>query len=71
MIQKKTIAVLGMMCAGCAASVDRKLNSLEGIVSASVNLPGRTVLVEYDDERITMEQMKQAVSAIGYDMVIE
>ena len=71
MIQKKTIAVLGMMCAGCAASVDRKLNSLEGIVSASVNLPGRTVLVEYDDERITLEQMKQAVSAIGYDMVIE
>ena len=71
MIQKKTIAVLGMMCAGCAANVERKLSSLEGVAVASVNLPGRTVLLEYDDERITTQQMKEAVDSIGYDMVIE
>jgi len=71
MIQKKTIAILGMMCAGCAANVERKLNSLEGITSASVNLPGRTALIEYDTEHITLEQMKEALSGIGYDMVIE
>ena len=71
MIQKKTIAVLGMMCAGCAANVERKLSSLEGVAAASVNLPGRTVLLEYDDERITTQQMKEAVDSIGYDMVIE
>lgn len=71
MKQKKTIAILGMMCAGCAANVERKLNSLEGITSASVNLPGRTALIEYDTERITLEQMKEALSGIGYDMVIE
>ena len=71
MKQKKTIAILGMMCAGCAANVERKLNSLEGIASASVNLPGRTALIEFDTERITLEQMKEALSGIGYDMVIE
>ena len=71
MKQKKTIAILGMMCAGCAANVERKLNSLEGITSASVNLPGRTALIEFDTERITLEQMKEALSGIGYDMVIE
>ncbi|MDE6808254.1 MAG: heavy metal translocating P-type ATPase, partial [Prevotella sp.] len=71
MIQKKTIAVLGMMCAGCAANVEKKLNTLEGIVSASINLPGRTALIEYDTERISLEQIKEALSGIGYDMVIE
>ncbi len=71
MIQKKTIAVLGMMCAGCAANVEKKLNSLEGITSASVNLPGRTALIEYDTELISLEQMKEALGGIGYDMVIE
>lgn len=71
MIQKKTIAVLGMMCAGCAANVEKKLNTLEGIVSASINLPRRTALIEYDTERISLEQMKEALSGIGYDMVIE
>ncbi len=71
MIQKKTITVLGMMCAGCAANVEKKLNSLEGITSASVNLPGRTALIEYDTELISLEQMKEALGGIGYDMVIE
>ncbi|MDE7090040.1 MAG: heavy metal translocating P-type ATPase, partial [Prevotella sp.] len=64
-------AVLGMMCAGCSANVEKKLNTLEGIVSASINLPGRTALIEYDTERISLEQIKEALSGIGYDMVIE
>ncbi|MCR4603220.1 MAG: heavy metal translocating P-type ATPase [Prevotella sp.] len=70
-MEKKTIAVLGMMCAGCAANVERKLNSLEGISQASVNLPNRTALIEYDKDRISLQQMKEALGAIGYDMVIE
>ena len=70
-MEKKTIAVLGMMCAVCAANVERKLNGLEGVRQASVNLPGRTVLVEYDAERISLQQMKDALAGIGYDMVIE
>ncbi len=71
MIQKKTIAILGMMCAGCAANVEKKLNSLEGVTSAAVNLPGRTALIEYNTEKISLEQMKEALDHIGYDMVIE
>ncbi len=71
MIQKKTIAILGMMCAGCAANVEKKLNSLDGITSATVNLPGRTALIEYDTEKISLEAMKDALDHIGYDMVIE
>ena len=55
---KKQIAILGMMCAGCSARVEQKLNSLEGITSASVSLPTRTALVEYDESRITLQQMK-------------
>ena len=70
-MEKKTIAILGMMCAGCSARVEQKLNSLEGIQSAAVNLPARTALVEYDPQCITLEQMKDELGKIGYDMVIE
>jgi len=71
MIQKKTITILGMMCAGCSANVERKLNQLDGIVSASVSLPTRSALIEYETDKITLEQMKAAIDGIGYDMVIE
>ena len=60
-----------MMCAGCAGNVERKLASLDGVASAAVNLPARTVLVEYDGSVVTTERMKEELAGIGYDMVIE
>lgn len=68
---KKTIPVIGMACSVCAANVERKLNSLEGINSATVSLAGRTALVDYDPEKITLEEMKREISNAGYDLVIE
>ncbi len=71
MIEKKTIPVVGMACAGCSANVERKLNSLVGIKSASVSLPGRSALVEYDPKVLSLQKMKDEINGIGYDLVIE
>ena len=68
---KKTIPVIGMACSVCSANVERKLNSLAGINSATVSLAGRTALVDYDPEKITLEDMKREISDAGYDLVIE
>ena len=68
---KKTIPVIGMACSVCSVNVERKLNSLEGINSATVSLAGRTALVDYDPEKITLEDMKREISNAGYDLVIE
>ena len=68
---KKTIPVVGMACSACSANVEKKLNSLAGISSASVSLPGRSALIDYDPTIISLEKMKQAVNDIGYDLVIE
>ena len=71
MLQKKTIPVVGMACSSCSAHVEKTLSSLEGMQAASVNLASRLALVEYDDARLTPEQMKAAVNAIGFDLIIE
>lgn len=70
-MEKKTIAILGMMCASCAANVERKLRAIDGVGKAAVNLPARTALVEYDPQRVTLQRMKEGIASIGYDMVIE
>ena len=70
-MEKKTVAILGMMCAGCAANVERKLNSIDGVASAAVNLPARTALVEYNPAVVALGDMKTALASVGYDMVIE
>lgn len=68
---KRTIPVVGMVCASCAANVEHKLNSLDGITSASVSLASRSALVDYDPSRITLEAMKAEINGIGFDLVVE
>ena len=68
---KKTIPVIGMACSVCSANVEKKLQSLKGINSASVSLASRTALVDYNPEIISLEDMKREISNAGYDLVIE
>lgn len=70
-MEKKTIAVIGMACAGCAANVERRLNELNGISSAAVNFAARTALVEYDPKVITPQMMKDEIIKAGYVLVID
>lgn len=68
---KKTIPVIGMACSVCSANVEKKLQSLEGVNSASVSLANRTALIDYNPDIISLEDMKREVSNAGYDLVIE
>ncbi|WP_449034250.1 heavy metal translocating P-type ATPase [Prevotella sp.] len=68
---KQKIPVIGMACSACSANVEKKLNELNGINTASVSLPGRSALVDYDPDTISLEQMKAAINGIGYDLVID
>ena len=68
---KQTIPVIGMACSACSANVEKKLSELDGINSASVSLPGRSALIDYDPDVISLEKMKTEIHEIGYDLVID
>ncbi|MBR1793599.1 MAG: heavy metal translocating P-type ATPase [Bacteroidales bacterium] len=71
MTETRTLPVIGMMCASCSANVERKMATLEGVKEVSVSLPGRTALVTFDPDVISLQKMQQEVAGIGYDLVIE
>ena len=60
-----------MACVVCAANVENTLRKLRGVNSATVTLSTRTVLVDYDPDVITLDDMKREVSNAGYDLVVE
>lgn len=70
-MEKKTIAVTGMACAGCAANVERRLGQMDGVAKASVNFAARTALVEYDPQITSPQAMKEEIRKAGYDLVID
>ena len=70
-MEKKILPVMGMMCAGCSANVERKLKAMDGMKTVAVSLPGRTVMVEYDEKQVTLADMKQVIDSAGYELIID
>ena len=68
---KQTIPVIGMACSACSANIEKKLNTLKGVNSASVSLPGRSALIDFDPQVISLEKMKAEINVLGYDLVID
>ena len=69
-IEKRTFPVLDMSCAACAARVDKTLNGQPGVRMASVNYAAATATVEYDTAQCSPEQLKAALQAAGYDLLV-
>lgn len=70
-IVTKQFPVTGMSCASCAANIQTRLNRQNGILSASVNLATESVSVEFDQSVVEPQDLKDAVTSIGYDLIID
>ncbi|MBK7213499.1 MAG: copper-translocating P-type ATPase [Bacteroidales bacterium] len=70
-MNKISLPVIGMACAACAVSVQSMLETAEGVVSASVNYGNRTVRLEYDENKVSLENLKSLSQQIGYDLMID
>ena len=68
---KQTTPIIGMACSSCSANIEKKLNTLKGVNSASVSLPGRSALIDFNPQVISLEKMKAEINALGYDLVID
>ncbi len=63
-----TLPVEGMSCAGCSAAVQRRLDQLEGVAEASVNLATHQATIAYDPTRLGPAELAEAVRAAGYQV---
>lgn len=70
-MEKKILPVTGMACAGCAATVERKLNEMDGVEKAEVNFAAHTVTVSYNPKATCPEAMKEILAKAGYDMITD
>ncbi|MGX8852016.1 heavy-metal-associated domain-containing protein [Amedibacillus sp. YH-ame10] len=66
---KKIIKVDGMMCEGCERRVNNALSSLEGVSSCKANAKENQVVIEFDESLVTIEDIKESIEEIGYDVV--
>lgn len=64
-----TLKVEGMSCNHCKNAVEGSLKKLSGVENAVVDLKAKTATVTYEEGKVSVEQMKEAVEDQGYDVV--
>lgn len=64
-----TLQVQGMSCNHCKQSVTDALSNLNGVSSVNVDLETGKVDVTYDENTVTLDQMREAVEDQGYEVV--
>lgn len=64
--RKVDIGINGMSCAACASRIERGLNQLDGVISASVNLAAEKAYIEYIPDLVSIEDFINTISDLGY-----
>lgn len=64
----KTLHVSGMTCSACSSAVERGISRAEGVDKATVNLTTEKLTVEYDPEKIGIEDFDRIIDRLGYKL---
>ena len=65
---KVIFTVTGMTCAACSSRVERALNKTNGVNSAKVNLILNKAEIDYDETKISLQDLYDVVRHLGYDV---
>jgi len=65
-LREIVIPIGGMTCASCAATVEKAISSLEGVVEVFVNLATERALVKYNPRKVRISQIRAAINHAGY-----
>jgi Cu2+-exporting ATPase len=65
-VREASLILEGIVCAACVWLNERHLASLPGVLEVSINYSTRRARVRWDDTRIRLSRILQAVSEIGY-----
>lgn len=68
-IQTVTFDVKGMTCNGCASHVENDVNKLPGIVSIDAIYEEATAKVEFDQSKVSLAQVEEAINGTGYKVI--
>ncbi|WP_400243167.1 heavy metal translocating P-type ATPase [Niallia sp. JL1B1071] len=70
-IKEQTFEITGMTCAACATRIEKGLNKMQGVETATVNLALEKATVKYREEELSTNEIKEKVEGLGYGVTTE
>lgn len=68
---EKNFKIEGMTCAACAKTVERVTKKLNGVNEANVNFATEKLKINFDESKISLNEIQAAVEKAGYKAVTE
>jgi copper chaperone CopZ len=65
-LQQTTLAIRGMTCIGCAATIERVIRVLPGVQLVQVDLAAKQAQVSYDSTLVGVSELAETVAKAGY-----
>lgn len=66
---KKSLKIEGMTCAACAKAVERVTRKLDGVIESNVNLATEKLNIDFDEEKLKLQDIKNAIEKAGYKAI--
>lgn len=66
-MKKVLLKIGGMSCSACSTGLEKFLNKQEGIKNATVNLIMNNASIEYDDEKLNLENIEKFIEKAGFE----
>ncbi|NLP43160.1 MAG: copper-translocating P-type ATPase [Peptococcaceae bacterium] len=67
----KTFTIEGMTCAACAKAVERATRKLEGVTEATINFATEKLTIDFEEDKVSVEDIQAAVAKAGYKAITE
>ena len=67
--EKVMLSISNMRCSYCSRVIEKKLKKMPGIADISVSYLTDKVLVRYDPEKTTTEEIRKSIKKLGYDTI--
>lgn len=65
---KVTLNVQGMSCGHCVNSIEGSVGELNGVSKVNVHLENGSVDVEFNENEVTLDKIKETIDDQGYDV---
>ena len=66
-MKKVLLKIGGMTCSACSSGLEKYLNKQDGIKQASVNLVMNNASIEYDDSKLSINDIEKFVDKAGFE----
>ena len=71
-MKKQVFPIVGMHCASCKALIEKVVGRMEGIKSVKVSYGSEKMVVEYDEQKVSIEDIKKTVASAGsYELIYD